>query len=438
MSKESKSYKNSLKKFYIRTFGCQMNKNDSLIIGKILQDHGFRPTQEPDSADIFVVNTCTVRAHAENRALAYISGLKKWRQERNRVLAVVGCLAEDKHDTIVETLRFVDVILGPDSYRKIGNYVKQTLENETRIVDTILGSETYCGLYPSVIKTSGFVSIMRGCDNYCSYCIVPYVRGRARSRPLTDIFKEVAHLIQSGIKDITLLGQNVNEYHHEHYDFAELLVRISKVPGLFRLRFLTSHPKDFSKDTVQVVKTHDSICEWFHLPLQSGNDRILQLMNRKYNREKYRQLIGFIWQEIPHATITTDVIVGFPTETEEEFLDTISLLEEIRFDDAYMYRYSNRSGTKASKLKSLSEDTIKNRLTKLIATQHKIVKEKTAEMVGKTYEVLFESEAKNNASRGKTRGNKDVVVDARIASGEVRQVKITCVKGHTPIGQITK
>lgn len=423
-------------KYFIKTFGCQMNKSDSLIISKILEDHGFRPTQEPNDAHVFVVNTCTVRAHAENRALAYIGGLKKWRQERDRVLAVVGCLAEDKHDKIVENLRFVDVILGPDSYRKIGDYVEQALSKETRIVDTVLGAETYQGIYPSATRISGFVSIMRGCDNFCSYCIVPYVRGRARSRPPTDIFKEVAHLIQSGVRDITLLGQNVNEYHHEHHDFAELLARTSEVHGLFRLRFLTSHPKDFSKETVQVVKSHDNICPWFHLPMQSGSNRILQLMNRKYTSEEYRHLINFIRQEIPHATITTDVIVGFPTETEKEFLETISLLEDIRFDDAYMYRYSVRPGTKASEFKSLSEGTIKNRLSRLIATQHSIVKEKTAEMVGKTYEVLFESEAKNKASRGKTRGNKDVVVDAQITPGEVRQVRITCIKGHTPIGEV--
>ena len=426
------------KKFYIKTFGCQMNKNDSLIIGKILKDHGFEPAMSEDSADIYIVNTCTVRAHAENRALAYISGLKNWRQAGNRVLAVVGCLAVDKADTITKRLRAVDLILGPDSYRRIGDYVSQIMKGDTRIVDTKLGNETYCGVYPSPSRISSYVSIMRGCDNYCSYCIVPYVRGRARSRNPTDIFKEMAHLIQTGVKDITLLGQNVNEYHYERYDFAELLARASEVHGLFRLRFLTSHPKDFSKKTVRVIRTNDNICEWFHLPLQSGNNRILQLMNRKYGKEEYRHLIALIRQEIPHATITTDIIVGFPTETEEEFLDTISLLEEIRFDDAYMYRYSVRSGTKASQLKSLPEDTIKNRLTRLITTQHKILREKTADMVGKTYEVLFESEAKKNATRGKTRGNKDVVVDTQIAPGEVRRVKITCVKGHTPIGEIVR
>jgi tRNA-2-methylthio-N6-dimethylallyladenosine synthase len=424
------------KKFYIKTFGCQMNKNDSLIMSQILKDHGFEPVANEESADVFIVNTCTVRAHAENRALAYISGLRNWRQAGKRVLAVVGCLAVDKAGTITKRLHSVDLILGPDSYRKIADYVSEIMETDTRIIDTKLGDETYYGVYSSAPQVSSYVSIMRGCDNYCSYCIVPYVRGRARSRNPTDIFKEVAHLIKSGVKDVTLLGQNVNEYHYERYDFAELLARTSEVHGLFRLRFLTSHPKDFRKNTVQVIKTYDNICEWFHLPLQSGNNRILKLMNRKYSKEEYRHLIAFIRQEIPHATITTDAIVGFPTETEEEFQDTISLLEEIRFDNTYMYRYSVRPGTKASKLKSLSEDTIKNRLTRLITTQHKIVREKTADMIGKTYEVLFESEAKNNASRGKTRGNKDVVVDTQIAPGEVRRVKITCVKGHTPVGTI--
>jgi len=423
-------------KFFIKTFGCQMNKNDSLIVSKLLSDHGFGQANDQESADILIVNTCSVRAHAENRALAYVSGLRIWRDGGNRVLAVVGCLAKDRADKISRTLGFVDLILGPDSYRKIGEYVSQALRAKTRVIDIDLSGETYCGIHPPAKTVCGFVSIMRGCSNYCSYCVVPYVRGHARSRPAQDVFDEITHLAESGVKDITLLGQNVNEYQHGDFDFARLLARSAKIPGIFRLRFLTSHPKDFGKETIGVMKANPTICEWFHLPMQSGNNRILELMNRKYTKEQYLTLIGHIRKEIPHAAITTDVIVGFPTETEEEFIETISLLEEIRFDNAYMYRYSTRPGTTASQVQSLDESIIKERLSKLIEIQCRIFKEKSSEMIGKEYEVLFEGPARGSASRGKTRGHKDVVVQTCIKPGEVRNVIIRKVKGHTPIGEL--
>lgn len=424
-------------RFFIKTYGCQMNKNDSLIVGKILSDHGFEQAADMESADVLIVNTCSVREHAENRALAYVSGLRGWRKRSNRVLAVVGCLAKDRADKICKSLDFVDLILGPDSYRKVAEYVSQALRIETRIIDTDPSGETYCGIHPQTRTVSGFVSIMRGCSNYCSYCVVPYVRGHARSRPARDIFDEITFLTASGVKDITLLGQNVNEYQYEDFDFARLLARSARIPGIFRLRFLTSHPKDFSKRTIDVIKDSHSICEWFHLPLQSGNNRILKMMNRKYTKEQYIALVQYIREEIPHATITTDVIVGFPTETAEEFSETLTLLEEIRFDDAYMYRYSTRVGTEASGLESLDDDTIGGRLSRLIDVQHQIVKEKTGDMIGKEYEILFEGAARGCASRGKTRGNKDVVVQECIEPGAIRNVVINEVKGHTPIGELS-
>ena len=413
-----------------------MNKSDSLIMGQLLMDSGFVPARQADKADIFVVNTCTVRAHAEGRALAYISGLRVWKQKGERVLAVVGCLAQDRADDISRKMGFVDLIRGPDSYRKIGEHVTRIIDSKTRIIDTKLGNETYCGIHPSLYQVAGFVSIMRGCNNYCSYCIVPYVRGRARSRPVGDIRNEVTHLVKNGVKDITLLGQNVNEYDYTNVDFARLLERLSEVNGLFRLRFLTSHPKDFNKKTVQVIKNHPNICEWFHLPLQSGNNRVLKLMNRQYTKEKYHALIDYIRAEIPNASITTDIIVGFPSESEAEFKETIALVRTIRFDDAYTYRYSARPGTKASQLASLHESTIKKRLTELIEVQNRITREKAVHMVGRKYEILIEGPARGCASRGKTRGNKDVVVEGRIEPGTIINVLIKDVKGRTPIGEI--
>ena len=412
-----------------------MNKNDSLIMSRILNDLGFRSATELDSADIYIINTCTVRAHAENRALAYIAGLKGWKQKKGRVLAVVGCLAKDKADDITKTLDFVDLVLGPDSYRRIGDYVSQILETGTKIIDTRLENETYSGVYPVASSISAFISITRGCSNYCSYCIVPYVRGPVRSRPVDDICSELTYLVEKGTKDITLLGQNVNEYQHDNTDFVGLLERAADIKGLSRLRFLTSHPKDFDRRIVQVIKDHHNICEWFHLPVQSGNNRILKLMNRKYTKEEYVSLIEYIRQKIPRATITTDIIVGFPTETDDEYEETIDLVEEIGFDNAYMYRYSTRQNTKASRFDPMDENTIKRRLSKLIEIQNEIFKRKSEQMKGKKYEIMIEGPARGCASRGKTRGNKDIVVEERIEPGTIIDVLIKDVRGHTPIAE---
>jgi tRNA-2-methylthio-N6-dimethylallyladenosine synthase len=424
------------KKFFIKTFGCQMNKNDSSIIAKLLEDAGYQLTEDLHSADIFIVNTCSVRAHAEQRALGYISALKKWRRRRTRVLAAVGCMAQRLKNEFLTKYPFVDLILGPDSYRKIAYYIREICTKGTKIKDTDLSDETYCGIYPTRHKVCDFVAIMRGCDNFCSYCVVPYVRGRARSRPLDDIKREITQLVGQGVKDITLLGQNVNEYSHNGISFADLLKDVAQVPGLFRLRFLTSHPKDFDDATIEVVETSENICEWFHLPLQSGCNRILKLMNRKYTKNEYLSLINKIRKNIPEATITTDVIVGFPTETEGEFSETISLLKQVEFDDAYMYRYSPRKGTTADKLEPLPEELIKRRLRYLIDFQGQIIEQKTKEMIGKRFDILFEDKAREGGTRGKTRGNKDVIVKRTISPGEVREVIIEQIRGRTPIGKI--
>ena len=410
-----------------------MNRKDSSIVTKLLCDNGYAATQDPQVADIYIINTCSVREHAEQRALGFIAGLKRWHTREGRIVAVVGCMAQRLADTITRNMPFVDLVLGPDSYRRIGDFVNQVYAENTKIIETSVTDETYCDIYPQKSGVADFVPIMRGCNNFCSYCIVPYVRGRARSRPLDDIVEEIKHLIDNGVRDITLLGQNVNEYSYEGIDFASLLNVVAQIPGLCRLRFLTSHPKDFDDATIEAVKLNKSICEWFHLPLQSGCNRILKLMNRHYTKEDFMKLIKKIRKEIPTTTITTDVIVGFPTETDEEFLETISLMEEIGFDDAYMYRYSSREKTKAYEYESLSENVIKSRLRRLIDFQNQIIIEKTHAMIGKRFEVLFESEAKHGATRGKTRGNKDIVVEEKLEPGEIRDVVVKEVRGRTPI-----
>jgi tRNA-2-methylthio-N6-dimethylallyladenosine synthase len=423
------------RKVYIRTFGCQMNKNDSDIIAKLLQSEGFAIVQDRAAADIFIVNTCSVRSHAERRALGFITSLKPWRRERGRVLAVVGCMAQRMKSELLTRFPYVDLVLGPDSYRHIGQDIQEIFERGTRVIRTGAHTELYAGIGRGSSAVRDYVSITRGCSNFCSYCVVPYVRGPVRSRDPGDILREASDLVSDGVQEIILLGQNVNEYRFQDIDFAMLLGRIAAVPGLKRLRFLTSHPKDFNDSIVDAVESHPNICEWFHLPLQSGNDRVLGLMNRRYTVRDYRAKVESIRRRLPAATVTTDVIVGFPTETDEEYRDTLSLVEELRFDDAYTYRYSPRPGTDAERLETLPEGTIVRRLENLIAVQSRIGREKMSAMVGRDYEVLFEEKAGSGAL-GRTRGNTVVLVEEERPVGSIAVVRIKEVRGRTPVGAV--
>lgn len=421
------------RKVYIRTFGCQMNKNDSDIIASLLSEAGYGICDDAEAADIYIVNTCSVRERAERRALGYISSLKQWRQDRDRVLAVVGCMVQRLHSELPSRFPYVDLMLGPDSYLDIGRDIQSIFERRTRVVRTGVHTETYAGIHRSSTAVKDYVSITRGCGNFCSYCVVPYVRGPVRSRDPEDIRQEVTNLVASGVRDITLLGQNVNEYAAQGAGFAELLGRIAAVPDLKRLRFLTSHPKDFDDRIISAVEENSNICDWFHLPVQSGNDRILELMNRHYTAEDYRRKIAAIRGRLPSATVTTDIIVGFPTETDEEYRDTLEAVEEIRFDDAYTYRYSPRPDTRAGRLKSLPEEVILKRLQDLIAVQSRIVREKMTDMIGRDYEVLFERSC-DNGTLGRTRGNIVVLVEEDRPLGSFAQARITEVRGRTPVG----
>jgi len=414
-----------------------MNKNDSDLIYQLLINENYLPALNPLEADVILINTCSVREHAEKRALGYISAFRQWHKSDGRILGIVGCMARRLGNSIFVKFPFVDLVLGPDSYLNIPDYLKLLEQERTKILDIEVGERCYKDIGRKSKRVAEFVSITRGCNNFCSYCVVPYVRGRLRSRPADDIISEVKNLTQCGVKDITLLGQNVNEYYYDGIDFPELLRKVAQETGIFRLRFLTSHPKDFSARIIEVIKENQNVCEWFHLPLQSGNNRILKLMNRKYTGEDYRNLIEKIRKNIPEATITTDIIVGFPTETESEFRDTLHLVEEIEFDDAYMYRYSPRPNVLASMYPALPEECIIERLKILIELQNKIIKKKTLKMVGKKYEVLFEERAKNG-TRGKTRGNKDVVVEKILNPGSVSWIRIIRVKGRTPLGEIVE
>jgi tRNA-2-methylthio-N6-dimethylallyladenosine synthase len=423
-------------RFYIRTFGCQMNKNDSSIISHLLTIAGMEEVDNTDHADIVIINTCSVREHAEQRAIGHIATLRSWRHQGGRMLAVVGCMAQRCVSWLMAEYPFIDIVLGPDSYRSIVHHINHVMNRHTRIRETDFHQELYSGLYPEPRGISDFISIMRGCNNFCSYCIVPFVRGPARSRPAPDIIAQVSYLVEHGVKDITLLGQNVNEYKHAAVDFAGLLEQVSHVPGVCRVRFLTSHPKDLDNRTIDTIARNPALCEWFHLPLQSGNDRILALMNRHYTIEQYQHLINRIRSVIPHATITTDIIVGYPSETGQEFDATLAFVKAFQFDDAYMYGYSTRPGTAAACCDCLPEPVIRERLHDLIALQNEIIIRKTRAMIGHTYEVLFEGAARRGGVRGKTRGNKDVIVMSGADPGSVMNTEIRSINGRTLIGTI--
>jgi tRNA-2-methylthio-N6-dimethylallyladenosine synthase len=422
--------------FYLRTFGCQMNKNDSAIISHLLTRAGMVEAESTDTADIVIVNTCSVRGHAEQRALGYIATLRAWRKKQGVVLAVVGCMAQRCAATLMTDYPFIDLLLGPDAYNTIAHRIHNVIEQHQRLKETAFNHELYSGIYPHPTGISDFVSIMRGCSNYCSYCIVPFVRGPARSRDASDICAQVAYLVKCGVKDITLLGQNVNEYLYEGMDFAGLLEQVAQLPGVCRIRFLTSHPKDLDEKVIKVIAQEPALCEWFHLPMQSGNDRILALMNRQYTKAQYRQCVTRIRETVPGAAITTDIIVGFPTESDQDYQDTIAAVQQLQFDDAYMYRYSSRPGTSAARYKSLPEEVIKRRLKDLIAVQTGITVQKLRGMKGQRFEVLFEEAAKRGGTRGRTRGNRDVVVPADISPGAVHTVEVVDIKGRTPIADI--
>ncbi len=423
---------------HIRTYGCQMNKNDSDLILDLLTERGFAPAEDPEQADILIINTCSVREHAERRALGYLATRKQWRDKGDRVLAVVGCMAKRRWREIMTRYPFVDLILGPDDYRRIADDLEEALKQRTRIIRTDTRDELYAGVRRrSRAPVCDFVSITRGCSNYCSYCVVPMVRGSVRSRTPEDVLAEVRCLVAAGVRDITLLGQNVNEYRSGQTGFVDLLLRVVEVPESFRVRFLTSHPKDFDPRLIDAVQGHQRLCDWFHLPLQSGSDRILSLMNRQYTRDDYRRIVDKIRARLPDATLTTDLIVGFPSETDAEFRETLDCVDELGFNDAYTYRYSVREGTAAADLPDLPEPVIMARLKELIARQTAATRLTLDRLQGAEREILFERHIQDG-TLGHTRGNTPVVVKGQRTLGEFCRVRIAEIDGKTPIGVILR
>ncbi|MGL5647400.1 MAG: tRNA (N6-isopentenyl adenosine(37)-C2)-methylthiotransferase MiaB [Clostridium sp.] len=410
------------KTYFIATYGCQMNEEDSEKISGMLKRIGYSRTEDRDTADIIIFNTCCVRENAENKVFGNLGAIKRLKEKNpNLIIAICGCMMQQigMADKVLKTFPFVDIIFGTHNAYKFPEYlsrvqtegvqIKEILDKETEIVEGIPIDRE------SSIKA--FVTIMYGCNNFCTYCVVPYVRGRERSRKSEDIIKEIEDLVSKGYKEVTILGQNVNSYGkglEEDIDFAKLLRKINEVDGLERLRFMTSHPKDLNEDVIYAIRDCDKICEQIHLPVQSGSNRLLKVMNRHYDRERYLYLIDLIKKEIPGATITTDIIVGFPGETEEDFADTLDLVDKVKYDSAFMFIYSRRNNTPADKMENQVPDDVKherfNRLVQLV-NKNIAISNKTYE--GTVQEVLVEGISKNDETKlmGRTRNGKLVNFD---------------------------
>lgn len=436
------------KHFYIETYGCQMNVADSEVVAAVMQTTDYLLTEDIEQANLVILNTCSIRDNAEQKIFSRLKELnsKRGKQNQKKTIGVIGCMAERLGNELLEQYR-VDFVAGPDAYLDIPNLIAQAEQGNRAINVELSTNETYRDIIPSRIgKTiSGFVSIMRGCNNFCSYCVVPYTRGRERSRDVGSILKEVRDLKDKGYKEVTLLGQNVNSYKYETTDgsvisFPRLLEVVAEAVPDMRIRFTTSHPKDMSDETLEVIARHDNICRFIHLPVQSGSNRILKLMNRKYTREWYLERIAAIRRILPDATIGTDVFCGFHSETEDDHSQTLSLMREVGFDTAFMFKYSERPGTYASKHlpDDIDEQTKIRRLNEIIALQQQLSLESNLREVGNTVEVLVEGFAKRSKEQmfGRTSQYKTVVFPRQGRHiGELIKVRILSATAATLLGE---
>lgn len=435
------------KKLYIETYGCQMNVADSEVVASVMEMDGYQLTENEKEADAIFINTCSVRDNAEQRVynrLDNIRALKK--KKKNLVIGVIGCMAERVKDDLIDN-HGVNVVAGPDSYLDIPNLMGNAEKGERAINVELSKTETYQDVIPTRIgKTiSGFISIMRGCDKFCSYCIVPYTRGRERSRDVDSILNELKDLQAKGYKEVTLLGQNVNSYKLEKdgkvVKFPELLKIVAESAPEIRFRYTSPHPKDMCDDTLQVMADHPNICRFIHLPVQSGSNKMLQVMNRKYTREWYLERVAAIRRYMPDCTIGTDVFCGFHSETEEDHQQTLSLMREVGFDQAFMFKYSERPGTYAAKrlVDDVPEEVKLRRLDEIIKLQNELSNESNQRDIGKEFEVLVEGFSKRSKEQlfGRTSQNKVVIFprDGR-KIGETIRVKINRASSATLFGDV--
>lgn len=433
---------------YIETYGCQMNVNDSELVAGIITKDGYKVTTDIDKADAILLNTCSVRDNAEAKIFKRLEHLRYYKKRNvNLVVGILGCMAERLRKSLIGKQDLVSIVIGPDEYRRVPSLLDQAFTGETGVAVKLSRVETYEDM--PTLRTQGisaWISIMRGCDKFCTYCVVPYTRGRERSKPFQAIIKEISQLWEQGFKEVTLLGQNVNSYVdlNEKKDFAALLDECAKATPKMRIRYTTSHPYDMTDELIEVMAKHKNICNYIHLPVQSGSDRILQLMNRHYSVEYYLERMNKIKEFIPNVALSTDIISGFCTETEEDHEATLELMRKVRYDGAYMFNYSPRSKTKSYMMEDdVPGEVKKRRLSEIIDLQNKIAKEINESEHGKTHEVLVEGPSKKdeNQWQGRTDTNKVLIFDNHDREYEVGQTieaKVTGSTSATLFGDVIK
>lgn len=430
------------RKVYIETYGCQMNFSDTEIILSVLSDYGYNESSNIEESDVILLNTCSVRENAENKIKSRLSNLKRYKKNHpERIIGILGCMAERLKNELLEREKIVDLIVGPDEYRKLPDLIENVFETgEKGIAVKLSKVETYDDITP--VRKDGvtaFISVMRGCDKFCSFCIVPFTRGRERSRKLKSIVDESRKLFDEGIKEVTLLGQNVNSYKDGNNDFSDLLKSVALAVPEMRIRYTTSHPYDLSDKLLETMAEHKNICKYIHLPVQSGSDRILKLMNREYSVKHYLGITEKAKMLIPGIGLSTDIIAGFPTETDEDHKMTLDLLEEVKYDGAFMFAYSPRENTKAYKyLDDIPYETKQKRLEEIIELQRKISLKINKELIGKEKEILIEATSKKSSDflMGRTDCNKSTIIPkANHKIGDLVNVKINKANSATLFGE---
>ena len=406
-----------IKKFALETYGCQMNVADSELVEGILTNLGLEKTSDYDEADAIFLNTCAIRENAETKVHSKLGNLQKIKLNKpHLIIGVLGCMAQNLKDDLLKNKPYVDIILGPDSYRKIPDLINRHLKDNKSIVYTKLSRyEVYENLFPSIGDTfNAWVSIMRGCDKFCSFCIVPFTRGRERSRSVESVVEEVKKAVAQGFVEITLLGQNVNSYNFEGKSFSDLLLAVSDINGVKRIRYTSPHPQDINVELLEVMASRKNICNYVHFPMQSGSNEVLKRMNRTYTREHFYDMAVKIREIMPNCGLSTDIIVGFPGETDEQFRETLDLIEAIKFNSAFTFKYSPRPYTKADQFSDhISEDIKKSRLDEMLILQRKHTLELNQNMVGTFQQVLIEKESKKSNLHwaGRTDSNEWVIIE---------------------------
>lgn len=429
-------------KVYLETYGCQMNEYDSELIRSILAPHGHVMTTAVEEAEVVLINTCAIRENAHRKIYGRLDVFRPFKKEKKHfIVGVLGCMAQNLKEELFDH-PVVNLVVGPDSYRALPRLIEEVVGANGQEMEAYLSEyETYSDIAPTRVEgVNAWVAIMRGCDNFCTFCVVPYTRGRERSRPIENILSEVRSLAEKGYRQVTLLGQNVNSYRDEGGRFADLILKVADVPGIERVRFTSPHPKDFPRPLLEAIAFHPRLCKHIHLPVQAGSDRILDLMARTYTRKEYLRLVEEIRQTIPGIALTTDIIVGFPTETEEDFQETAGLFEEAQFDSAYIFKYSERKGTIASRKypDDVPPEVKTDRIVRLIDLQRTISLEKNREKIGRTLSVMIDGEAEKRPDyqMGKTEGNTTVLFPKNLSGpGAIVSVQIDDVSSSTLYGR---